>query len=165
LFDDLSPMERRANGADSGPTKPSNPKDVIGSRKIDLSLVPDTLVICVAGAFLEGALKYGRFNWRIAGVRASIYIAACRRHISKWVNGQDEEPATTVHHLDSAIACLAIIRDSMLYGKLTDDRPPCPNTNAMAELIDGEEKRVAWLKDLFKEHTPYQFTIADTQEK
>lgn len=164
MFDDLSPMER-ANGADSGPTKPSNPKDVIGSRKIDLGLVPDTAVLCMATALTEGALKYGRFNWRIAGVRASIYHAAAKRHMAKYWNGQDQEPATTVHHLDSAMTCLAIMRDAMLYGKLTDDRPPCPNENAMAEAIDGQEKTVAWLKDLFKEHTPHQFTIADTQEK
>lgn len=163
----MSPAERReaANGADTGPTKPSNPKDVIGSRKIDLGLVPDTAVLCMAAALTEGALKYGRFNWRIAGVRSSIYHAAAKRHLAKYWNGQDLEPATTVHHLDSAMACLAIMRDAMLYGKMIDDRPPCPNENAMAEFIDGQEKTVAWLKDLFKEHTPHQFTIADTQEK
>lgn len=154
-----------ANGKDEGATKPSNPKDVIGSRKLDLGLVPDTLVVCAAVALTEGALKYGRFNWRIAGVRASIYHAACKRHLAKWWNGQDTDPATTVHHIDNAIASLAIIRDAMVYGKLTDDRPPAAYENAMAEFIDGHEKSVAWLKDLFKEHSPYQYTIDDTREE
>jgi hypothetical protein len=143
--------------------KLSNPKDAFGSAKIDMGLVPWTLMICAARAFLEGALKYGRFNWRIAGVRASIYHAALLRHVAKWWNGQNYDRATRVHHLDNAIACLTIIRDAELYGKLTDDRPPCPDPDAMAALIDGASDEVAHLKDLFKEHHPKQYTIADTR--
>lgn len=145
-------------------TKETNPKDILGGRKIDLGSVPDTLVVCAASAFTEGALKYGAYNWRITGVSARVYHAALRRHVAKWWNGQDADPATNVHHLDNAIACLGILRDAMLYGKLADDRPPCPNENAMAELIDGGEKSVAWLKELFKDHDPKQFTIADTRD-
>lgn len=155
------------NGADEGATKPSNsenPKDAIGGRKAPLSLVPWTLVVCAARALLEGALKYGRFNWRMCGVRGSIYLDAIKRHIAKYENGQDADPKTQVHHLDSAIGCLTIMRDAMLYGKFTDDRPPCPDPDAMARLIDGEEEIVAHLKDTFKDHKPHQFTIADTQQ-
>lgn len=145
-------------------TKPSNPKDLIGSKKAPLSLVPWTLMVCAARALLEGALKYGRFNWRIAGVRATIYLDALKRHIAKWENGQECDPKTKVHHLDNAIACLTIMRDAMLYGKLTDDRPPCPDPDAMARMIDGEEVLVAHLKEEFKDHDPYQYTIADTRK-
>lgn len=153
-----------ANGTDADETKPSvNPKDKIGSRKIDLGLVPDSAVVGLAIALTEGAVKYGRFNWRIAGVSARIYHAACRRHLSKWWNGQDEDTATTVHHIDNAMACLAIIRDAMLYDKLTDDRPPAPSPHAVAEMIDLAEKKQAWLVELFKDHKPKQFTRADTQ--
>lgn len=156
------PNRRRADGTD---TKPSNPKDAIGSAKLDLGLVPDTMIISAACAFLEGALKYGRFNWRIAGVRASIYHAAARRHEAKWWNGQNLDKKTRVHHLDNAMACLAILRDAELYGKLEDDRPPCPDPDATADLIDKAEALVAHLKGLFKDHTPKQFTIADTPEQ
>ena len=154
-----------ANGADAGATKPSvvNLKDKIGSRKIDLGLVPDSAIAGMAIAFTEGAVKYGRFNWRIAGVSARIYHAACRRHLAKWWAGQDEDTATTVHHIDNAMACLAILRDAALYGKLTDDRPPAPHENAMAEMIDAAEKKQAWLVELFKEHAPKQYSIADTR--
>jgi|SRR5579863_3170584 len=158
-------LEEQANGADEGATKPSNPKDIIGSRKLDLSIVPWTLIVCAARAFLEGALKYGRFNWRICGVRASIYHAAACRHIAKWWNGQNADTDTRVHHLDSAIACLTIIRDAELYKKLTDDRPPCPDPDAMARFIDSAEADVAHLKQLFAEHNPRQYTIADTPAK
>lgn len=144
--------------------KPSNPKDAFGSAKIDLGLVPDTLAICAARGFLEGALKYGRFNWRVAGVRSSIYRAALNRHVAKWWNGQDHDQKTRVHHLDNAIACLGILRDAELYGMLDDDRPPCPDPDAMAKFIDGAEVDVAFLKALFKDHHPYQYTIGDTRD-
>lgn len=143
-------------------TKLTNPKDHFGSRKVDISLVPFTMIISAARALLEGALKYGRFNWRICGVRASIYHSALQRHVAKWWNGQNHDKKTRVHHLDNAIACLAIIRDAELYGKLNDDRPPCPDPDAMADLIDSCEGDVAFLKELFKDEQPYQYTIADT---
>jgi hypothetical protein len=145
--------------------KLSNPKDSFGSAKLDLGNVPYTLMISAAMAFLEGALKYGRFNWRIAGVRASIYHAALLRHVAKWWNGQDRDKATKVHHLDNAIACLTIIRDAELYQMLTDDRPPCPDPDAMAKLIDDSAATVAHLKDIFKGHDPKQYTIDDTRKK
>lgn len=151
------------NGNEEGATKASNPKDIFGGRKIDLGLVPDSAIMGMAHAFTEGAIKYGRYNWRIAGVRASIYNAAAKRHHAKWWNGQDMDTATMVHHLDNEMACLAILRDAALYGKLIDDRPPVPHEHAMAELIDGGEAKVAWLKELFKDSAPKHFTIADTR--
>jgi hypothetical protein len=157
-------FRERANGPDRGPTKPSNPKDIIGSRKLDLMLVPWSAIVGIAKALFEGAVKYGRFNWRIAGVRASIYISAAKRHMAKWENGQDKDPKTRVHHLDSAMACLAIMRDAELYKMLEDDRPPCPNPDAMADLIDAAEADVAHLRELFADHNPHQYTIADTRQ-
>lgn len=144
-------------------TKLTNPKDSFGSAKLDMGLVPWTLMVCAARAFLEGALKYGRFNWRIAGVRSSIYHAALLRHVAKWWNGQDYDKQTRVHHLDNAIACLTILRDAELYGKLNDDRPPCPDPDAMAAMIDAAAEDVGRLKEIFKGHDPKQYTISDTE--
>jgi hypothetical protein len=145
-------------------TKPSNPKDIIGSAKLDLGLAPDTMEVMAAEAFLEGALKYGRYNWRIKGVRASTYHAALKRHIKKWWNGQNRDKKTNVHHLCNAMACIVIMYDAELYGKFEDDRPPCPNPDAMAELIDRMESQVAHLKSLFADHKPHQYTIKDTPQ-
>lgn len=158
-------LRAQVNGADAGATKPSNPKDIIGSRKLDLGCVPYTLLVCAARALWEGVVKYGRFNWRICGVRASIYHAAFLRHVAKWWNGQNCDKQTRVHHLDNAIACLAILRDAELYGCLTDDRPPCPDPDAMAMLIDEGEEIVAHLREEFKDHSPRQYTIADTPRR
>lgn len=143
----------------AGDTKDTNPKDAIGSTKLDMGLVPDTLIVYAAMSFLEGALKYGRFNWRIAGVRASIYNAALERHRMDWWNGEDTDPVTRVHNLASIIACAGILLDAELCGKLTDDRPP---RAPVAELIDHAPGLVAHLKDLFKDYNPHQYNIEDS---
>lgn len=141
-------------------TKPSNPKDVIGSAKLPLELQPDTIEAEVALAYLEGALKYGRYNWRVAGVRASIYRAAMRRHMMQWWNGEDRDQKTRVKHLASIIASAGILLDAELCGKLNDDRPPSAPITA---LLDAQAEIVAHLKELFKAHSPHQYTIADSE--
>lgn len=141
-------------------TKLTNPKDLIGSDKLPLHLVPDTISVFAAPAFLEGALKYGQFNWRIAGVRSSIYISALERHTKKYKNGEDTDPKTRVHHLASVIACAGIMLDAELLGKLNDDRPP---RAPMSVLIDGLEETVIHLKRMFRGHEPYHYTIEDSE--
>ncbi len=141
-------------------TKDTNPKDAIGSTKLPLHLVPTTGIEEESLAFLEGALKYGKFNWRVAGVRASIYLDAIGRHLAKFTNGQDRDPVTKVHHLASIRACCNILMDAALVGKITDDRPPpAPNDYHIDVLANG----VAHLKEVFKDHRPHQHTILDSQ--
>lgn len=142
--------------------KPSNPKEAIGDTKLNLSLVPDTAHMYLASAFTEGALKYGSYNWRAAGVRASTYIAACRRHMAKWWNGEQCDPKTKVHHLASSIACLAIILDAELVGKLNDDRPPKADMTALIESLEGT---VAHLKEMSKGLNPHHYTANDAEPR
>jgi hypothetical protein len=141
-------------------TKDTNPKDIVGDTKLPLNCVPATLEIYASLAFVEGALKYGRFNWRIAGVRSSIYMSALRRHLDKYDNGEWADPDTEVPHLASVLACAGIILDAFTCGKLTDDRPP---TAPIAELIDSLVPAVAHLKERFKDCHPYQYTIKDSE--
>src|SRR5882724_2517752 len=103
--------------------KPSNPKDIIGSNKLPMGLVPATTKAYLALGHAEGHIKYGLVNWREAGVKASIYLDALERHIEKWKNGEEEDPETTVPHLANALACISIIVDAKECGKLIDDRP------------------------------------------
>jgi hypothetical protein len=140
--------------------KATNPKDLIGSSKLPMGLVPDTLTLYASLAFLEGALKYGRFNWRVAGVRFQIYLDALERHRAKLAAGEWEDPVTKVPHLASIIACAGIILDAHTCGKLVDDRPP--SCLQISKLIDDHTKTVAHLKELFKDHNPKQYTIEDT---
>jgi len=100
-----------------------NPKDAIGVTKVPLSLFPSTATALASLAFLNGALKYGKYNWRQSGVKASIYLDACRRHLAKWENGEEVDE-DGVPHLAAALASVAIIVDAGACGKLNDDRPP-----------------------------------------
>lgn len=143
-------------------SKATNPKDAIATTKLALDLVPDSGVIYASMAFLEGALKYGKFNWRIAGVRWSVYDAALERHRMKLRAGEWVDPVTGVPHIASMIACLMIIADAHENDKLVDDRPP--RSVSTPQLIDGLMKLTEHLKDTFKNYDPKQFTIDDGVE-
>ena len=110
-----------------------NPKDVVGSKKPPLHLIPAAAEITESLAMAVGAKKYGQFNWRWKKVKASIYIAAARRHLAQWFDGQDEDPETGVSHLAHARACLGILLDAMSLDQMIDDRP---GTGAAPELIE-----------------------------
>jgi hypothetical protein len=139
-------------------TKDTNPKDAIGVTKLPLHLVPDTMIAHAAVAFLEGALKYGKFNWRVAGVRLSIYLDALERHLASFRNGEDSDPDTNVEHLENALACIGIILDARACGKLTDDRPP---RAPVGSFIRAQVTRVKFLQEKFKDHHPHQYTLLD----
>lgn len=102
----------------------NNPKTSVGATKLDLSLVPESAIICLAAAMKNGADKYGPFNWREHTISSMVYIAAVKRHVAAWVDGEDYADDSGVHHLDHAMACLALLRDAESIGKLNDNRPP-----------------------------------------
>lgn len=131
--------------------KPTNPKDRAASTRLDLSNFPDTAVAYGALAMTEGGQKYGEYNYRPAGVQAHVYVAAARRHMAKWWNGEDDDPLTKVPHLANAIACLAVLIDAHECGVLVDDRPP---RAPMAELLASFEARVAHLQATFPSKQP-----------
>ena len=139
--------------------KPTNPKDAIGGKKLPLHLIPGSAKAVMALAFLEGALKYGKYNWRIAGVRSSVYLDAMERHLEKFKNGEDSDPTTSVPHLGSIMACCAILIDAAICGKLTDDRPPVA---PLGQYIDSLTHHVQYLQQLFEGENPHQFTIEDS---
>ena len=139
--------------------KDTNPKDAIGSTKLPMHLIPGSAKAWLALAFLEGALKYGKYNWRVAGVRASIYLDAMERHLEKYKNGEWDDAQTGVPHLASIMACAAIILDAESVGKLTDDRPPKGDES---DLIDSLIESVGYLQNLYEGESPHQYTIEDS---
>lgn len=105
-------------------TKETNPKDAVGSSKPPLSTIPCPVLFEVGAAMQEGACKYRRHNYRIAGVRASIYYDATMRHLMRWWEGEDIDPDSGISHVVKAVAGLIVLRDAQIQGMLTDDRPP-----------------------------------------
>jgi len=126
-----------------------NPKDRIAmsAGRLDLSLFPQTAIIYGALGMTEGDAKYAGYNYRVAGVRASTYIAAGMRHRFKWYGGEWADPKTKVPHLASAISADAILIDAIECGKLIDDRPP---------IMGGD---VAGLLTRFEEIVKHLYTI------
>lgn len=102
----------------------NNPKTAVGSKKLDLSLVPESAIIGLAAAMQNGASKYGPYNWREKTISSMVYVAACKRHLAAWVDGEDYAEDSGVHHIDHAMACLALLRDAESIGMLNDNRPP-----------------------------------------
>lgn len=105
-------------------SKPTNPKDAIGIRKQPMSFVPPNVLQELGLAMMEGALKYGPYNWRSAGVRYSVYYDAAQRHLMQWWEGEDKDPDSGLSHLIKAMACMVVLRDSIKAGNAVDDRPP-----------------------------------------
>lgn len=101
-----------------------NPKDEIGMKKTPFSVIPANVIGELGLAMLEGARKYGRHNYRIAGVRASIYYDACLRHLTAWWEGEDIDLDSGMSHIIKAMTTLVVLRDSMVQGNWQDDRPP-----------------------------------------
>ncbi len=104
--------------------KETNPKDAVGVRKAPLSTVPAGVLMEIGLAMLEGARKYGRHNYRVTGVRASVYYDAALRHLMDWWEGTDIDPDSGLSHVTKALACLTVLRDAEVNGMLKDDRPP-----------------------------------------
>lgn len=139
-------------------SKPTNPKDLIGSNKLPLHLWPSTATALGCIGMLNGMLKYGRSNFRAIGVRASIYVDACKRHLDAWFEGEECDPEDGVPHLAATLACLAILVDAQAAGKLNDDRML---EGGYREWCDALTPHVPRLKELHKDRGPRHYTIAD----
>lgn len=126
--------------------KPTNPKDQQATSRLDISLFPQTAIVYGALGCTEGDCKYGGYNFRVAGVLASVYVAAIQRHLSKWYNGEWADPKTGVPHLASAIANLGILIDAIEASSLKDDRPPKVD---LAGLLTRMESQVKHLQEIF----------------
>jgi hypothetical protein len=140
----------------AGDSKPTNPKDAVGIRKAPLSTVPMNVVAEVGLAMMEGALKYGRHNYRGVGVRASVYFDAAMRHMIAWWEGEDIDPDSGISHITKTIACLTVLRDAQSRDMVTDDRPP----HSM-QFYQGLNKIADGLADKHADKSPKHWTNAD----
>lgn len=136
--------------------KPTNPKDAIGIKKAPLSTVPMNVVAELGLAMLEGASKYGRHNFREAGVRGSVYFDATMRHLISWWEYEDIDPDSGLNHITKAIASLAVLRDSMIRGNWTDDRPP-----RSQPFYKELNTRAGEIIEKYKDINPKHWTIHD----
>ncbi len=170
-------MQRLGAGL-SSTTKDTNPKDAIGGDKVPVHLWPDTATIMGCMALLEGACKYGRSNWREAGVRASIYYDALRRHLAKWWEGEefdgqfldelfpdDPKHGSGLPHEAHMLACIAIIVDAKAHDKFIDDRAYVPERGFLA-MIEELAPLVASIKARYADRNPKHYSrLLDEQAR
>jgi hypothetical protein len=150
--------ERRANNNGGGSGKVSNPKDSISDTRIPLWLLSPIAKIAWALAQFAGLLKYGAWNWRVAGVRASVYISAMERHIEGFKSGETYDPVDGTYHLGNIMACAALLLDAQAANKFIDDRPP--RVDHRPAIAEGEALIVK-LKEQYKDRHPQHHTIMD----
>jgi len=154
-----APGARSTAYVPTGDTKNTNPKDLIGTRKAPMSTVPANVLAEIGVAMLEGASKYGRHNYRAAGVRASVYYDATLRHLMSWWEGEDVDPDSGMSHIVKAITGLVVLRDAQTQGMCTDDRPP-----SSAPFLVELNERAAAIIDRYADKRPRHYTIEDSRD-
>lgn len=148
-----------------GDTKATNPKDAIGGSKLPIHLWPSVATVLGCLGLLDGSLKYGRQNWRAAGVKYSIYLDAAMRHLMAAWEGEDNDPDSGLPHEAHVLACMAIIVDARTNGKLTDDRAYVEHASYQRYrgFINAMTFHVDRLKEKYNLRSPRHYTRQDSQ--
>jgi len=87
------------------------------------NVLPWRVVMEMALGMMEGGRKYGRHNYRKAGVRASVYYDATTRHLADSIEGTEIDKDSGLSHLSKALSSSQVLLDSMVMGNWIDDRP------------------------------------------
>lgn len=105
--------------------KATNPKDAIGATKVSISKIPSAGQIETSLALTYGAVMYDAYNWREKGKKVGYmtYVDALLRHIYRFIDGEDLDPDSLVHHLGHISAGAQLLFDAIKSGNAIDDRP------------------------------------------
>jgi hypothetical protein len=120
-----------------------NPKTAMGMKKPDPTVIPPAAILHLATAMMNGAEKYGPFNWRDQPISARTYVGAAMRHLLAYLDGEDYsqdtmEKGQPVHHLAHVMACCAIALDATSLGSINDNRPKVKGKSGdMIELFNS----------------------------
>ena len=142
--------------------KATNPKDAIGDKKTPLALCSPIASAHWALAQYAGMLKYQAWNWRIAGVRSSVYLSAMKRHMDAYISGEEFDPVDGTHHLGNIMACAAILLDAQAADKLNDDRPPSVDVRQTYKFVEAQ---MATLREKYAHIPQTPFTIKDSENQ
>lgn len=101
-----------------------NPKDALAREldKVPLDLLEPVAERAIARALAFGAKKYGVRNYVTAPINARVYVAAMKRHIDAWLEGEDNADDSGVHHLGHIGANVHVALAAIAAGSFVDDR-------------------------------------------
>lgn len=89
--------------------------------KPDLTIVPVEAIESMARAFMYGAKKYSRGNFK-KGLEVNRTLAAALRHIYAFSSGENLDPESGESHLSHALAALAMTVYNLKHNPQMDDR-------------------------------------------
>lgn len=91
------------------------------NEKPDYSLLSRAMLEPVIRAFMYGANKYGRHNFKSGFVNTRL-LSAAQRHIMAWQSGEELDPESGESHLSHAVAALFMLMDNIDNGVSTEGR-------------------------------------------
>ena len=117
-------------------TTSDNPKNIAARSRIKLAYIPPVATAHCAHALMDGAVKYGAYNWREKSIALMEYVSAAKRHLDDFVDGEDLAPDSLCHHLGHAMASCAIMLDAIERRNAIDDRPVAGNVPEVFKRIE-----------------------------
>lgn len=136
----------------------TNPKTLHGQSNIPLSLFSPLATAYGSLGKLNGKLKYGLSNFVATPVIASIYVDAIRRHLDKWMSGEECDSADGVPHFGAILANVDILLCARAAGTLVDDRPAF---KGYVEEIAKLTPIVKNLHELHKDKNPVHYLLKE----
>lgn len=141
--------------------KATNPKDAVATDKVPLHFVSGIVKAYASLAHFLGNIKYGAWNYRAGGARASVYLSALQRHMDAWQEGEKYDPVDGTPHLANALACINILIEASENGNLTDDRPPSKLAE-MRRVYAEVEALMPKIRDKYKDRQPKHYCREDS---
>lgn len=142
-------------------TDETNPKDLIGSTKPDLALIPPVALVHQALAHKNGSDKYGAYNWRDKKVQMMIYLSAIMRHCICIIDGEDYAEDSGILHFAHIAAGCNIVMDAQEGGNLIDDRPKKGHAPEVLKKHSQDKNK----EKLIEEGPSYRIYLASLKEK
>jgi hypothetical protein len=92
-----------------------NPKDAIAKEeeRVAFHTIPPIAKVYLALAMMEGAKKYGWFNWRKFPIDHKFYTDAAERHLTALQDGEWLDKDSGLPHAAKVMACMAILLDDV----------------------------------------------------
>lgn len=99
------------------------------NSKPQLNLIPSEALTGMAKAFMYGAKKYNRFNFK-KGLEYTRLTDAAMRHILQFLDGEEQDVESGEDHISHALASLAMLKYMMANRPEMDDRYKEEDENA-----------------------------------
>lgn len=114
------------------------------------------MIAGMALALLDGALKYGRLNWRKERILTSEYVAAAKRHMDAYMECEAADPDSGLDHLYHAQATIGILIDARAHGAVIDDRNFVGDRSRYRDQVNELTPHVQRLREKHKDRNPKQ---------